>query len=58
MNHLELEKLQLVELTPDSLSETNGGFLLSIAAGYAVGALFVAMENPQGVLDGFLDAFN
>lgn len=58
MNYLELEKLGLKELDQDYLCETNGGFLLSLAAGYAVGAFFVAMENPQGVLDGFLDAFN
>ena len=54
----KLDGLALKKLAPETLGEVKGGFLLSLAAGYAVGALFVAMENPEGVLDGFVDAFN
>lgn len=58
MNALDLNSIGIKELNAKELQETDGGFLLSLAVGYSILVIGLTMENPKGVLDGFLDCFN
>ncbi len=53
-----LENYGVQEMDIGECKEVDGGFILAaFATMYAYNAVIAAIENPQGVLDGFLDCF-